>query len=38
MSAKEGLVEFSVPESVQQVLLQVRQGNDVAELPFVLSP
>jgi hypothetical protein len=37
-SAKEGLVEFAVPESVQHVLLQVRQGNDVAELPFVLSP
>lgn len=35
-SAKEGLVEFAVPESVQHILLQVRQGNDVAELPFIL--
>lgn len=34
MSAKEGLVEFTVPESVRQVLLQIRQGNNVAELPF----
>jgi hypothetical protein len=36
-SAKEGVVEFIVPESVHQVLLQIRLGNDVAELPFVLS-
>ena len=35
-SAKEGLVEFAVPESVQHVLLQVRQGDDVAELQFIL--
>lgn len=35
-SAKEDLVEFTVPESVQHVLLQIRQGNDVAELPFAL--
>jgi len=36
-SAKEGLVEFVVPKSVRQVLLQIRQEDDVAELPFVLS-
>lgn len=35
-SAKEGSVEFALPESVQQVVLQIRQGNDVSELPFVL--
>jgi hypothetical protein len=35
-SAKEGSVEFSMPESVQQVVLQIRQGNDVSELPFAL--
>jgi hypothetical protein len=35
-SAKEGLVEFAVPESIQQVLLQVRHGDDMAELPFIL--
>ena len=31
-SAKEGSVEFAMPESVQQVVLQIRQGNDVSEL------
>jgi hypothetical protein len=35
-SAKEGVVEFAVPDSVQQVLLQIRHGDDVAELPFIL--
>ncbi|MGC4095959.1 MAG: hypothetical protein QM706_02495, partial [Nitrospira sp.] len=35
-SAKEGSVEFSMPESVQQVVLQIHQGNDVSELPFAL--
>jgi hypothetical protein len=24
------------PDSVQQVLLQIRHGDDVAELPFIL--
>lgn len=37
-SAKEGVVEFTVPDSVQQVLLQIRHGDDVAELPFILPP
>ena len=36
LSAKEGSVEFSMPDSVQQVVLQIRQGNDVSELPFAL--
>lgn len=35
-SAKEGVVEFAVPDSVQQVLLQIRHGEDVAELPLIL--
>jgi hypothetical protein len=35
-SAKEGVVEFAVPDSVQHVLLQIRHGDDVAELPLIL--
>jgi hypothetical protein len=35
-SAKEGMVEFAVPDSVQHVLLQIRHGDDVAELPLIL--
>jgi hypothetical protein len=37
-SAKDGVVEFALPDTVTQVALQLRQGEEVAEIPYVLTP
>jgi hypothetical protein len=37
-SAKDGVVEFALPDTVTQVVLQLRQGEEVAEIPYVLTP
>jgi hypothetical protein len=37
-SAKDGVVEFALPDTVTQVVLQLRQGEEVAEIPYTLTP
>ncbi len=37
-SAKEGTVEFTVPDTTTRVVLQFRSGDEVAEIPIDLTP
>ena len=36
-SAKDNIVEFTVPETVKQVTLQLRKGEEIAEIPINLT-
>lgn len=36
-SAKEGTITFAVPSDAQQLMLQLRTGSDVAEMPIDLT-
>jgi hypothetical protein len=37
-SAKDGVVEFALPDTVTHVVLLVREGENVAEIPYTLTP
>jgi hypothetical protein len=37
-SAKEGTIEFALPDTATKLVLQVRDTGEVAEIPIDLSP